>query len=130
MSAMVPNQVVDHSVGGSNLDVCVVVVERDKGVGAHRIGKDTRLWVVEWRSIDIALGLVEEIRLECVLQRQQVVRGMVDGPELVPGETAAIWGVPQANVPLGAPIEQGFFIDLVVDSQQPSIFMDSRGRSG
>src|SRR5271165_3416713 len=70
MSAMRPNQVVHNSECGSNLDVGVVVIEGDEGVGAYGIGKNARLWVDKWRPIDIDLGLVEEIRPECVLQRQ------------------------------------------------------------
>src|ERR1017187_1139278 len=61
VSTMRPDQVIDDPVSGSNLNVGIVVVEPDEGVGAYRIGESARLRIMKWGSIDVDLGFIEEI---------------------------------------------------------------------
>lgn len=51
---------------------------------------------------------------------------MVDGLQFVPWQAAAVGRIDQADVTLRASLEKSFFIDLVVNTYEPSILVDSR----
>src|SRR5579871_148752 len=74
-----PDQVIDQAVGGTDLDVGTVIVEAYEIISAHRIRQSAGLRVMEGRAIDIELHFIEESWTEGVLQRQKIVRRMVDG---------------------------------------------------
>ena len=116
VTAVSPDQVINQSVRGSNLDVGRVVVKSHEIIRAYREGKRARLRIVKGRAIDIELRFVEEIRREGVLERQQVVRWMVDGLKFVPGQAAAVGRIDQADVTLGAAVKKSLLVDFVVNS--------------
>src|ERR1022692_578826 len=103
--AVGPGQVINQTIGCANFDVGGIVVEPDETI-ARVDGKckRTRLRIVEWGSIDVELGFIEEMWRECALQCQQVICRVVDGLELIGRKTAAVGCVYQADVPLGTPI--------------------------
>src|SRR5579864_7665100 len=82
VTAMGPDHVVDHSVRGANLNIRRIVIEANEITCTYRKGERARLGIVKRRAIHVELRLVEKTRGERVLERHQVVRGMVDGLQL------------------------------------------------
>ena len=107
MSAMRPSQVVNQAKCRAHFDVGSIVVQADERVaGVDRKRQRAGLWIVIRRAIDIKLGFIEELRRESVLQRHDVIRGMVDDLQFVFWKAAAIRRVHQADVALRASVEQ------------------------
>src|ERR1039458_2822270 len=131
MPAVGPGQVIDHSVGCADFNVRRVVVESYEVTGAYRKRKGAGLRIVEWRAVDVNLGFIEDIGLERALQRQQVVRRVVDGLQLVRRKTAAIRSWYQADVALSTAVECGLIVEPIINSHEPCVFMDGGwGRGG
>src|SRR5207248_195726 len=104
VTAMDPTEIVDDSEGSADFHVFRVVVKLHKRVGSYGKRQGARLRMVERSAVDVALYPVEEGGGEGMLQRHQIIRGVVDGPKAV-SRDAADGRFHQADVPPSAAIE-------------------------
>jgi hypothetical protein len=123
VAAIGPSEIVNKSESSPDFNIGVVIIERFDFKGqAHRIGKDAGVGIVKRRTIDVNLSLVEEIRVENVLEGQKVIGRVIDDAHFV--EQSAIWSVRKGDIALGAAIEGRLVAKFVIYADQRRIFVN------